>query len=130
MARALTWFDSDWGAGILAGYYLCRDHPLDAATVAGIRRQMDTVIEVRAEYFTPMEKGSAEEKRIAEVTEALRPAMQGGLRAHGHTVIFASLSTLALRDAPQMARVEIIEPLCGLSRQIAKLKPQKPAADT
>lgn len=129
MVRAQTWFDAHWGAGILAGYYLCRDHPLDAATVASIRRQMDTVIEVRAEQFTPKEKGRAEEKRIAEVTEVLRPAMQGGLRAHGHAVIFASLSTRALRDAPQMARAEIIEPLCGLSQQIAKLKPQKPAAD-
>ena len=49
VSRVQTWFDADWGAGILAGYYLCQDHPLDAATVAGIRRQMDTVIEVRAE---------------------------------------------------------------------------------
>lgn len=129
MARAQTWFDAHWGAGILAGYYLCRDYPLDAATVAGIQRQMDTVIGMRAEQFTPLGKGSVDEKRIVEVLEALRPALKGGLRAHGHAVIFASLSIRALRDAPQMARAEIIEPLCGLSRQIARLKPQKPAAD-
>lgn len=127
MARAQTWFDAHWGAGILAGYYLCRDHPLDAATVAGIRQQMDTVLKVRAEQFSPMKEGAVEEKHIAEVTEALRPAMQGGLRAHGHAVIFAALATRALRDAPQMARAVITEPLCGLSRQIVKLKPQKPA---
>lgn len=129
MARAQTWFDAHWGAGILAGYYLCRDHPLDAATVSGIRRQMDTVIQVRAEQFTALTGRGADEKRIVEVTEALKPAMQGGLRAHGHAVIFASLATRALRDAPQMARAEIIEPLCGLSRRIAQNKPQKPAPD-
>lgn len=130
MARARTWFDAHWGAGILAGYYLCRDHPLDAATVSGIQRQLDTVIEARAEQFTPMAGSAADEKRIAEVPQALLPAMQGGLRAHGHAVIFASLATRALRDAPQMARPEIVEALCGLSRQIAKLKPQRPAPDT
>lgn len=127
MARARTWFDAHWGAGVLAGYYLCRDHPLSADTVSGIQRQMETVIKTRAAQFSPIKKSPAEEKRIAEVTQALKPAMQGGLRAHGHAVIFASLATRALRDAPQMAQAEIIEPLCGLSRQIAKLKPQKPA---
>ncbi|MBK8038383.1 MAG: hypothetical protein IPK22_14815 [Verrucomicrobiaceae bacterium] len=129
MARAQTWFDAHWGAGVLAGYYLCRDHPLDAATVAGIQREMNAVMEVRAEQFSPMKEGPVVANRLAEVTDALRPAMRGGLRAHGHAVIFASLATRALRDAPQMARAEIIEPLCGISRQIAKLKPQRPAAD-
>ena len=28
MARAKGWFDAHWGAGILAGYYLCRDNQL------------------------------------------------------------------------------------------------------
>jgi hypothetical protein len=129
MARAQTWFDAHWGAGILAGYYLCRDHPLDAATVVGIQGQMDTVIHSRARQFTPITGGRADEERIPELTQALLPAMQGGLRAHGHAVIFASLATRALRDAPQMAQAEILEPLCGLSRQIARQKPQKPAAD-
>lgn len=130
MARAQTWFDAHWGAGILAGYYLCRDHPLDADTVTGIRRQMDTVIEVRAEQFKPMLDGDADKQRIDEVPKALLPAMKGGLRAHGHAVIFASLSTRALRDAPHMARPGIIDALCGLSRQIAKLKSQRPTPST
>jgi hypothetical protein len=130
MARAQTWFDAHWGAGILAGYYLCRDHPLSAETVSGIRRQMDTVIEVRAEQFQPMPDGGAENQRIDDIPKALLPAMKGGLRAHGHAVIFASLSTRALRDAPHMARPGIIDALCGLSRQIAKLKPERPMPAT
>jgi len=128
MARAETWFDAHWGAGILAGYYLCRDHPLDAVTIAGIRKQMDTVIAVRGKQFAPLEDGRAERDLIEEVPTALSPAIEGGLRAHGHAVIFASLATRALRDAPEMARPKIVEPLCGLSRQIAKGRPQKPDA--
>lgn len=130
MARAQTWFDAHWGAGILAGYYLCRDHPRSADTVSGIRRQMDTVIEVRAQQFQPMPEGDADERRIEDIPKALLPAMQRGLRAHGHAVIFASLSTRALRDTPHMARADIIDALCGLSRQIAKLKPQRPTPAT
>ena len=130
MARAQTWFDAHWGAGILAGYYLCRDHPLSADTVSGIRRQMDTVIEVRAEQFKPMPDGDADKQRIDDIPNTLLPAMKSGLRAHGHAVIFASLSTRALRDAPHMARADIIDAMCGLSQQIAKLKPQRPTPAT
>ena len=126
MARADSWFDAHWGAGILAGWYLCRDHPLDAATVSGVRRQMDTVIEMRAGQFAPLNGGPADERVIKQVPEALRPAMEGGLRAHGHAVIFAALAMRALRDAPGMARPEVVQRICGLSSQIARLRPQKP----
>ncbi|MFN9917800.1 MAG: hypothetical protein ACK53L_34755, partial [Pirellulaceae bacterium] len=37
MARAKGWFDAHWGAGILAGYYLCRDNALGKATTAAIQ---------------------------------------------------------------------------------------------
>lgn len=40
-------------------------------------------------------------------------------------MIFASLSVKALRDAPQMAQPAVIQGLCGLSRQIAGISPQK-----
>jgi hypothetical protein len=46
----------------------------------------------------------ADEILIERVPMALRPAIQDGLRAHGHAVIFSSLSTKALRGAPQMAQ--------------------------
>lgn len=128
MARAKTWFDAHWGAGILAGYYLCRDHPLDEATAAGIRKQTETVMEVRRGQFVPMSGGRPQESLIDELPKALLPAMKDGLRAHGHAVIFASLAIRALRDAPQMATEEVIARLCGLSRQIAKMPPEKPTA--
>ena len=39
MAKANGWFDAHWGAGILAGYYLCKENRLDEETVAGLAAQ-------------------------------------------------------------------------------------------
>ena len=125
MARADGWFDAHWGAGVLAGYYLCTENDLSGQTVAGIKKQLDAVIRLRAAQFAPLPQEPADETAIAEVPGALMPAIQGGLRAHGHAVIFASLSTKALRDAPHMAQPALIDALCGLSRQIARKKPER-----
>lgn len=127
MVRASTWFPAHWGAGILAGYYLCRDNVLGEETTLGIKKQLDTAIALQPQQFAPLADEAADEALIEEIPKALLPAMQGGLRAHGHAVIFASLSVKALHDAPGMARPSVIKALCGLSRQIAKHKPQKPA---
>lgn len=123
MARAEGWFDAHWGAGVLAGYYLCRDNQLGEETTLGIKKQLDAVIRLRASQFAPLPGERVDKALIEEVPKALLPAMQGGLRAHGHAVIFASLSFQALRDAPQMAQPSLIKSLCGLSSQIAKIKP-------
>ena len=130
MANAETWFDAHWGAGILAGYYLCRDHPLDAETKLGIEAQMEAVIGVRGTQFLPIKESPTDETLIAKIGVALRPAMNAGLRAHGHAVIFASLAMRALRDAPHMAQPAVIDKLCALSKQIARLSPQRPSSPT
>ncbi|MBI1312940.1 hypothetical protein GC176_16745 [bacterium] len=126
MVQANGWFDAHWGAAVIAGYYLCNENEFDEITRTGIRQQLETVIEVRAEQFTPLPEAKADERRIPEVAAALRPAIEDGLRAHGHAVIYASLATKALREAPHMATPKIINGLCGLSRQIARHKPERP----
>jgi hypothetical protein len=128
MARAKGWFDAHWGAGLLAGYYLCRDNPLGKETCASIKRQLDAVIRLRAAQFAPFPEERTDAALIEAVPRALPPAIEGGLRAHGHAVIFASLSTRALRDAPQMAYPTLIGRVCGLSHQIARISPQKPSS--
>ncbi len=127
MVRADGWFNAHWGACVLAGYYLCRDNPLGKETTFGIKRQLDAVIESQAAQFAPLPEEPAEKALIEELPKALLPAVQDGLRAHGHAAIFASLAIKALRDVPQLARPTIIQGLCGLSRQIARHQPRKPA---
>ncbi len=130
MARADGWFAAHWGAAVLAGYYLCRDNRLDDATVAAIQRQLDALIRLRGEQFAPLPEERADEALIGNVPKALRPAIEGGLRVHGHAVIFASLATKALRDAPHMARPTLVDGLCGLSREIATRTPERPHGET
>jgi hypothetical protein len=125
MAGATGWFDAHWGAAVLAGHYLCKENDLGEETTAAIRKQLGAMIQLRESQFDFFPEEAADKELIEEVPKALVPAIQGGLRAHGHAVIFASLSTRALRDAPHMAQPKLIQGLCGLSRQIAKINPQK-----
>ena len=130
MVRAKGWFDAHWGAGVIAGYYLCKENALPGEVIEGIRKQLDTVIQQRPEQFKFLPKDTTDAGLIEEVPKALPQALKGGLRAHGHAVIFASLSTRALKQVPHMAQPAIIEGLCDLSRQIAKLKVQAPQNQT
>ncbi len=125
MAKADDWFQAHWGAGILAGYYLCRENKLNEETVAGIKAQLDSALKLRASQFDPLPDEKADEALIEDIPNALAPAMTGGLRSHGHAVIFASLSTRALRDAPQMAQPTLIRSLCRHSQSIARNKLKK-----
>lgn len=135
MAKSNGWFNAHWGAGILAGYYLCKENDLDEDTVAGIKAQLDVAIKQRPLQFEPLPHEKADEDLIENIATAVAPAMEGGLRSHGHAVIFASLSIRALRDAPQMAQPTLVKALCGHSRLIARNKLKKtdnpkPYADT
>ena len=127
MARSEGWFNAHLGAAVLAGYYLCNENQLGDATIAGIKEQLDALIRVHASQFAPFPESTADKSLIDDIPKALMPAVEGGLRAHGHAVIYASLSMRALRDAPQMAQPQLIKKLCGLSGQIARQQPEKPA---
>jgi hypothetical protein len=126
MVQANGWFDAHWGAAVISGYYLCKENEFDEATRAGILQQLKMVLGVRAEQFAALPEAKADERRISEVAAALRPAVEGGLRAHGHAVIYASLAMKALREVPHMATPQVINGLCGLSRQIARKAPERP----
>ena len=130
MAQAKSWFPAHFGAAVLAGYYLCRENPLDAETRAGIQRQLDVLIQGQPEQFKALSEEEPNPALIEEIAKALEPAVEGGLRAHGHAVIFAVLCLKALKDAPHLAQPTLINKLCGLSRQIARHKPKAPAKTT
>jgi len=126
MARSKGWFNAHLGAAVLAGYYMCKENQLSAGTVAGIKKQLDALIQVHKAQFTPFPKMAADESLIEETPAALGPAVEGGLRAHGHAVIFTTISTRALRDAPHMAIPPLITRLCAHNSDIGKKKPARP----
>jgi hypothetical protein len=130
MAKTKSWFGAHWGASILAGYYLCKENNLNDETAAAIKIQLDNIIRLRESQFAMLPKEPVNKALIEDVPKALSPAIQDGLRAHGHAVIFASLSTKALRDVPDMAQPTLINRLNELSRTIAKQRPKKPNGQT
>ena len=126
MARAKGWFDAHWGAGIISGYYLCNDNDLSEETILGIKAQLDSVIKLRADQFKLFEEQKTDKKLIDDIPNALLPAMEGGLRSHGHAVIFSSICLRVLRDVPSLSQPTIIKNLCRIAQQIAKNKVKKP----
>ena len=126
MAQSKGWFNAHLGAAVLAGYYMCKENQLSTGTVAGIKKQLDALIQIHKAQFTPFPKVAADKSLIEEVSASLGPAVEGGLRAHGHAVIFTTISTRALRDAPHMAIRPLITRLCAHNGAIAKKKPAQP----
>lgn len=51
MARSEGWFNAHLGAAVLAGYYLCKENQLSEQTVAGIKKQLDTLIRINERQF-------------------------------------------------------------------------------
>ena len=126
MARSKGWFHAHLGAAVLAGYYMCRENRFSDAIVTRIKTQLDSLIQAHEAPFTPFENLKADKALIEDVPVALAPAVEGGLRAHGHAVIYTALSVRALRDAPHMADSRIIKLLCGHNGQIAAKNPAVP----
>ena len=116
MARSKGWFNAHLGAAVLAGYYMCKENKLSDGTVAGIKKQLDALVQIHKTQFSPFPKLEADKSLIEDVPTALAPAVKGGLRAHGHAVIYTALSTRALRDVPHMSVPPIINRL-GCNRR-------------
>lgn len=130
MARSKGWFNAHLGAAVLAGYYMCRENRFSDAIVTSIRTQLDALIQAHQQQFTPFQNLQADESRVNDVPTSLQPAIEGGLRAHGHAAIYTAISVRALRDAPHMADPRIINLLCGHNGQIAKKEPKVPESPT
>lgn len=73
--RAEGWFNAHWGAGVLAGYYLCRENQLGEQTTSGIKEQSDAVIRLRGAQFAPLPQEPADEALIEDVPAALPPGI-------------------------------------------------------
>ena len=101
MARSQGWFNAHLGAAVLAGYYMCKENRFSDAIVGSLRTPLDALIQAHEQQFEPFQNVKARTELIGDVPAALRPAIEGGLRAHGHAVIYTSLSVRALRDAPR-----------------------------
>ncbi|MCA9268825.1 MAG: hypothetical protein KDA41_10165, partial [Planctomycetales bacterium] len=99
---------------------------LSDIVVENIKTQLDALIQAHKPQFTPFPIIKGDEALIGDVPESLKPAVAGGLRAHGHAVIYTSLSVRAMRDAPHMADPRLVKLLCSHNGAIAKKTPALP----
>ena len=86
-----------YGAGLIAAYLLSADHPLPAATLAGLHEQVERFIAHNQRFLTPYPNsaprvGSTEARLIAALATNV-----DRLCAIGHNVIFAVMAIRALR---------------------------------
>jgi hypothetical protein len=123
MARSKGWFNSHLGAAVIAGYYMCKENPFSETLVNSIRGQLDALIRAHEEQFKPFGNLAPDKAMVSDVPESLKPAVIGGLRAHGHAVIYTGLAVRALRDAPHMADPRLIKLICTHNGEIARKKP-------
>ncbi|MCB1226881.1 MAG: hypothetical protein KDK99_13780 [Verrucomicrobiales bacterium] len=131
MAQSDGWFPAHLGAAVISSYYLCNGNRLKPEVAAAIKKQIDALIEiVTPEQFAPLPEEEANPKLIEKIPAALEAAVAGGLRAHGHAVIYTSLAVRALRAVPEMAQPTLINKLCAHNRAISKHKPKLPAKPT
>ncbi len=129
MVQAKSWFDVHWGASLIAGYFLCEENSLPEPTVVAIQRQLDYVIRTKQSLFAHTFDEPFNESLKDEVIKSLKPAIEGGLRAHGHAVIFTSLAMKAFSQRPDLIQPTIIRGLCGHLQTIGRLKQQKFSAN-
>ncbi|MCA9193555.1 MAG: hypothetical protein KDB03_17405, partial [Planctomycetales bacterium] len=126
MARSQGWFNAHLGAAVIAGYYLCQENRLSDELVESIRRQLDALIRTYDSQFKPFENLKADANSISSIPQSLKPVVDGGLRAHGHGVIYTSLAIRALGEVPYMADPRLIKLICDHNAEIARKTPTAP----
>ncbi|MCA8968364.1 MAG: hypothetical protein KDC95_01220 [Planctomycetes bacterium] len=126
MARAKNWFDAHWGAALLAGHYLCDDSAIDETTREAIRAELAVLRKGHAEAVRPFAPADADPQASTRIAKSLEPALENGVRAHGHAVIYTALALRALGDAPTLAIPAITNRICDWNRILSKKKPTAP----
>lgn len=124
MARSDGWFNAHWGAALIAGSYLCVEAGLAEDASRAIRAELEVVRSRNADVCKPFPKAAVREGAVRSIKESLLPAIDGGLRAHGHAVIYTSLAIRALTDVPELAIPSIVDPILGWNRKIAGFRAQ------
>ncbi len=130
MARADDWFGAHWGAALIAGSFLCAEAGLTEEAQSAIRAELDVLRVKKQEACRAFAHAPRQEDFIVPLKDSLLAAMDGGLREHGHAVIYTSLALRALQELPHLAIPAIVDPICGWNRVIAKVRPHAAPEDT
>jgi hypothetical protein len=122
-AHRVHWTEAHHGAAILAGWFFCREMPLDERTIRAVRANLDAYIASKPEMFAAAVPAGAAAP-ADRIVEALAGHMTE-LRGAAHDQIFAALAVKALQAAPEMAVEPVVDGICRLlAGFVARFRPE------
>ncbi|WJQ82008.1 hypothetical protein [Brevibacillus brevis] len=113
MARAAVagWFDGHYGAALLAGYFMDREHDLPEHVKEGIERTCETFRKQKPEWFVPLDQDEqADPSLLQHVINDLQQNVKQ-LRTSGHGLALGVLALKALRERPDMITPTVVDGL-------------------
>lgn len=127
MARAASsgWFSGHYGAGLLAGYFMTREHELPEHVIEGIERTCESYRRLKPDWFLPLEENEAADPALLQKVLAGLEENVKQLRTSGHGLALGVLALKALRERPDLIRPSIVEGLVTLLKLTTEDKPTR-----
>lgn len=126
MARGgqLSWFNGHFGAALLAGYYMNREHQLPDHVKDGIERTCERYRHEHAEWFAPLEQEEANPMLLEHVIDGLRKNTEK-LSTSGHGLALGVLALKALRDCPSLITPTVVNGLVNMLERTTEDEPNR-----
>ncbi|WP_044641191.1 hypothetical protein [Risungbinella massiliensis] len=120
----LSWFNGHFGAALLAGYYLYKEHKLPEYVLEGIERTGEHYREMYPDWFVPLEKEESDSALLELVLSGLAKNTEQ-LTASGHGLALGVLALKALHDAPHMRTKSVIAGIVQMLERTAEDRPDR-----
>lgn len=112
-AHRLHWAEGHHGAAVIAGYFFCRENPLDERTLRAVRKNLDDYMASKPAIFSGSGKPAGGPAPVDRIVETLAGHMSE-LRGAAHDQIFCALAVKALLAVPEMAVAPVVDGVCQL----------------
>lgn len=119
MARAAAsgWFGGHYGAALLAGYFMTREHELPEHVIEGIELTCESYREQKPDWFSPLEDHEEADPALLQKVLAGLEENVKQLRTSGHGLALGVLALKALRERPDLIRPTVVEGLTTLLKK-------------
>lgn len=129
MARAAEegWFGGHYGAALLAGYFMSKEHDLPEHVKDGIERTCESYRTLKPAWFAPQNQeqdDKADPRLLDHVLMGLAENVKQ-LRTSGHGLALGVLALKALRERSDLIRPSIVAGLVKLLKATAVDRPDR-----
>lgn len=107
------WFFAHFGAALLAGYFMNRQHALPEHVQRGIERIGDGFLRQNPQWYRPLHESQPEPHLLERVIQGIRRNTEQ-LRTSGHGLALGVLALKALREKPALITAEIVDGLVNV----------------